>query len=132
MTFMKSLGAMFRSLMSHPLGFMGVLLATVSSVMFLLLLSLEVLGRLDNPYIGILTFMVLPGLFVLGLVLMPIARLLEVRARKRGAVVDLAHPVTQKRALILFGLTLVNVAILSVATYRGVEFSDSNTFCGKV
>lgn len=116
---------------AHPVGFAGVLLTTTSAILFLFLLLLDALGFLTSPYIGILTFMVLPGLFLLGLALIPIARLLEARARKRGIVVDLTRPESQGRLALLFGLTVVNVAILSLATYHGVEFTDSNSFCGK-
>jgi hypothetical protein len=125
-------GALFRSLSASPLGFTGVLLVTTSSILFLLLFVLDLLGFLESPYVGILTFLVLPGVFVLGLVLIPVARFLEARAGRRRLVVDLEHPEHQSRAFILFGLTVVNVAILSLATYRAVEFSDSNTFCGRV
>jgi nitrate/TMAO reductase-like tetraheme cytochrome c subunit len=128
----RSLGSLFGSLTSHPLGFAGVLLASTSSILFLILLALEMAGLIESPYVGILTFVVLPGLFVLALALMPLARYLEARARKRVVVVDLSRPEHQQRALVLFGLTVANVAILSIATYKGVEFTDSNTFCGQV
>lgn len=100
--------------------------------MFLVLLGLDLVGLINSPYLGILTFIVLPGLFILGLLLIPLARYLEARGRKTGIVVDLSDHDHQERAVILFGLTVVNVVIFSVATYRGVEFTDSNAFCGQV
>jgi hypothetical protein len=128
----KDVIALLRSLSSHPIGFAGVLLTSTSAVLFLTLLCLDLLGALESPYVGILTFMVLPGLFILGLALMPLARYLEARARRRGLLVDLSRPEHQSRMAVLFALTVVNVAILSLATYHGVEFTDSNSFCGQV
>ncbi len=54
-----------------PLGLLGAALTTASAVLFLSLFLIESVGVRGGPYLGILTFMVLPAVFVLGLMLMP-------------------------------------------------------------
>src|SRR6266581_77625 len=90
-----------------------------------------------HPYIGLLIFLILPGLFVLGLLLIPVGIWLrQRRLRKRGELpeiypaIDLRTPV-MRRALgyVAFG-TVLNLLIIGTASYRGVEYMDSTNFCG--
>lgn len=123
----------------HPVSLFGVWLTTVSAVMFLVVFVAELLGMHTNPYIGIVFFLVLPGLFVLGLLLIPVGVWLMRRRERRGRpegiewpVVDLNVPHTRLLAMAIAGATLVNVVVLSLAAYRGVEYMDSVSFCGQV
>jgi hypothetical protein len=47
-------------------------------------------------------------------------------------VVDLTEAEQQRRVVLFLILTIANVVVLSVAMYKGVHFTDSNEFCGKV
>ena len=51
----------------HPLALFGVALTTASALLFLCLFGLDVLGFLTNNYVGLVTYGVLPVLFVAGL-----------------------------------------------------------------
>jgi NapC/NirT cytochrome c family protein len=90
-----------------------------------------------HPYIGLLIFLILPGLFALGLLLIPVGIWLRQRGlRKQGELpeiypaIDLRTPVV-RRALgyVAFG-TVLNLLIIGTASYRGVEYMDSTNFCG--
>jgi hypothetical protein len=123
----------------HPLSLFGVWLTTVSAVMFLVVFVAELLGMHTNPYIGIVFFLVLPGLFMLGLVLIPFGVWLTRRRERRGRpegiewpVVDMNVPHTRFLVMAIAGATLVNIVVLSLAAYRGVEYMDSASFCGQV
>ena len=72
-------------LTSHWLTMAGALLATVAACTWLLTLPTQVRGHASNPYIGILTFVVLPIVFAIGLVLMPIGMWLSRRAIRRAS-----------------------------------------------
>ena len=84
-----------------------------------------------HPYIGLLVFLILPGILVLGLLLIPLGIWLRRRSlRKRGQLpevfppVDLRLPVV-RRTLEWVGLaTLINLLIIGTASYRGVQYMD--------
>ena len=63
----------------------GVVLVTTATVFWLFLLPTTMRGEVHNPYIGILAFLVLPGLFFLGLVLIPLGIYRSATARERSA-----------------------------------------------
>jgi nitrate/TMAO reductase-like tetraheme cytochrome c subunit len=131
----------FVSLTRNPISLVGAAIVTASAILILTLFTLQTFGLRGSPYIGILAYLILPIIFILGLLLIPIGivrqRRRDLRARADGAAVD-AFPVldfnesrTRTRALVFLALTAVNVIILAVATYEGVETMDSTEFCGQ-
>ncbi len=91
-----------------------------------------------HPYGGLVFFLMLPGVFVIGLVLVPVGVVLRRRLLKaRGELpaeypqIDLKNPILQRGLLLVGALTLVNVIILGVASYKGVEYMDTQKFCGQ-
>lgn len=113
----------------HPVSFAGAVLATVCAAVFLVLLVLSWFGRSLGPYIGLLTFVALPAGFVLGLLLLPVG-LWWGRASRPLPVIDLGDPRWRHRLLVVAALTVLNLALVSVATYEGVHVLESNAFCG--
>jgi hypothetical protein len=119
---------------------LGAALTTVSAILILGLAAAAIQGFVGSPYIGIVAFLVLPGFFILGLVLIPIGAWLERRrarlAAERGEeiphlpIVDLNDDLTRRRVLIVAVLTAVNVVVLGVAGYKGLQTMDSPAFCG--
>ena len=112
----------------------GAALTTSAALTMVAAWILESTGREVHPYAGIVLFMILPGVFVLGLLLMPIGVLAQRRRARAGGLaplrIDLRSPEVL-RALTLVGLlTVVNVVLIGVASYKGVEHMDSNAFCG--
>ena len=103
----------------------GVALTTASALLFLFLIALELVGVLQNPYVGILTFVVVPALFVLGLLLIPIGKWIDRRRRRSEAppptwaALDLKEPATRRMVTFIAVATVVNLAIISVASYGG-------------
>jgi len=117
------------------LGLVGALLATVTGVLLLTLLALSLVGFEGGPYFGLLAFVLLPTLFVGGLLLIPLGGALERRRVARGGtpalpVFDLNDVSVRRKALWVAGLTVLNVIIVAVATYRGVHEMESPAFCG--
>jgi nitrate/TMAO reductase-like tetraheme cytochrome c subunit len=124
----------------HPVSLAGAALATISGVLVVVLFAASLLGLEGGPYLGILAYLVLPALLVAGLVLVPVGAALErrrlVRLAARGAqepplpVMDLNQPRTRRRLLVFLGLTTVNLLVLGIASYKGLEVMDSPAFCG--
>jgi hypothetical protein len=117
-----------------------MVLTTISAVLFLIVFLADLFGLHTNPYIGIVFFLVLPGMFLVGLVLIPLGAWHERRRRHAGKPpseiewprLDLNDPAHRQRAVGLFALTMANIVIVSLAAYRGVEYMDSISFCGQV
>ena len=58
---------------SNPISLAGSALTTVAAFLFLLLFSIHMVSEHGgSPYLGILTFLVLPVFFILGLALIPL------------------------------------------------------------
>lgn len=113
----------------------GATLAIVSGVLIVGLAAAGLLGYGGSPYVGIVAYLVLPGVFVLGLVLVPVGAWLERRRVRRGGgsampVLDLNQPRTRRKLVVLAGLTAVNLLIVGFATYQGVHVMDTPQFCG--
>jgi hypothetical protein len=116
----------------------GAVLTTSAALTIVGALVLEIVrGRAFHPYAGIVLYLVLPGVFVLGLLLIPAGALWR---RRRLAVkgelpaeyppIDFRHATLRRGAALVLSATFLNVAILSAASYQGIEYMDSNEFCG--
>jgi hypothetical protein len=107
----------------------GAVLTTSAAFTLLAFWGYEIVkGGPIHPYTGIAFFLVLPGVFALGLALMPIGVLLRRRALRRAGElphdyprIDLTSPTLRHAAILVTALSAVNVALLGIATYRGVE-----------
>jgi hypothetical protein len=130
----------FAALTQNPISLAGTALAVASLTLIVALFIVHAFGFEGGPYLGIVTFLILPMIFVLGLLLIPVG---IYRQRKRAAklaaegkapplfpVIDLNHETTRKSVVIFLVLTLVNIVVIAGATYKGVEVMDSTAFCG--
>src|SRR5580765_3942621 len=114
-------------LIRSPISVAGMVLTTISAVLFLVVFLADLFGLHSNPYIGIVFFLILPGLFLFGLVLIPIGVWLERRRIASGRAAsptrwprfDLNDPIQRRSAVIFFAVTLANIVIVSLAAYRG-------------
>jgi hypothetical protein len=127
------------ALLRHPLSLLGAVLTTVAGVLFVTVFTLELFGWHANPYMGIVFFLILPGVFVLGLLLMPLGMWLDRRRTRAGRplavgwpVLDFRDPRQRRWTFFVLVATLVNVVIVSLASYSGIKHMDSVEFCGQV
>lgn len=127
------LGVVFRS----PLSLVGAVLTTASAVLFVVLLVLtELSPGLGGGYLGIVTFLVVPAFFVLGLLVIPVGLARLRRAERRGEaaprapVIDLNVPRTRAVVSVVAVLSVVNVALVSTAAYQGAQAMETTEFCG--
>jgi len=127
-------------LIRSPISVVGMVLTTISAVLFLIVFLADLFGWHTNPYLGIVFFLILPGVFLFGLILIPLGAWIERRRRARGRApsevhwprIDLNDPAQRTTAVIVFAVTMANIVIVSLAAYRGVEYMDSPQFCGQV
>jgi len=124
----------------HPLAAIGGALALVSLANILFLFLIDVFSPRHSPYVGILAYMILPGFFILGLLMIPAGMYLARRQRLRqegleGPVypqIDLNEPAQRSTVAFFFSFVVVFVVLSAVGSYRGYEFTDSTQFCGQL
>jgi nitrate/TMAO reductase-like tetraheme cytochrome c subunit len=126
----------FATTMRHPIGLFGVALTTLSGLLMLILMGMSMAGMNGNPYLGIVTFLVLPAGFLLGLVLMPVSRWRQkehpdLAGQPDFPVLDFNRPRIRNRFVLFLAITVVNLVLLTVAAAGAIEFMDSVEFCGK-
>jgi hypothetical protein len=119
-------------LASHWISMLGTALVTLAGFSWLFLLPTNLRGRVENPYIGLLLFIVIPVIFFVGLALIPIGVFL---AKRHIAATIETLPDRKsafRRAGIFFAvMTVANVIIGSQFSYRAVEHMDTAQFCGQ-
>src|SRR5580765_2835200 len=108
----------FFALTRNGVSRVGTALATASGVVFVALVGFELAGARPHPYLGILTYLLLPALLVAGLLLIPVGLARERRRARREAaaggpssglpVVDLGVGRTRRILVSFFLLTGVN------------------------
>ena len=121
--------------LSNRLSAAGVALTTASAVLFLILIGLELFGYVQNPYAGIVVFIMVPALFALGLLLIPLGIWIDRRrqpvATTEWPTLTLADANVRRTVVFVVVATMLNIAILSVASFGAVEYSESQAFCGQ-
>ncbi|MGB5332805.1 MAG: NapC/NirT family cytochrome c [Woeseiaceae bacterium] len=134
---------MFKNFLSsithNGISLIGTGLAIAGLVLIVSLFVMEQLGFEGGPYLGILTYLILPMIFVTGLILIPVGAVLYRRNLRRSPggqstpllpVFDLNKTKTRRWMMIFVGATMVNIVIVAGATYKGVEVMESVEFCG--
>ncbi len=126
------------ALLRHPLAIIGALMATASAVVFLTLVIAILAGWLNNPYAGLVVFVAIPALFVIGLLLIPLGLRLQQRkllsdpnADVDWPVLDFRRPEVRRTSLLVLALTAVNVLIVLLAGYGSLHWMESPGFCGQ-
>ena len=124
---------------NNPISLAGGAVTTASGVTMIGYWLVEIFGRPnDNPYLGIIFFLLLPALFIGGLLLIPVG--VFVRHRKlqlAGQIpaqypkIDLNDRIFRHGLDIVLVATIVNLLVVSMASYRGAAYMDSPQFCGQ-
>src|SRR4051794_27109198 len=123
------------ALLRHPLAMAGVLIATASGVVFVVLLVALGAGLFNNPYAGLVVGIAVPGMLVLGLLLIPAGVWLQRRTRDEQStdwpVLDFRLARVRRTTLAIASLTAVNVVIILIGGYSGLHWMESPSFCGQ-
>lgn len=132
---------LFAALTRNFISLLGVLLAGGAAVLIVLLAALGATGMRAGSFLGIIAYLVLPGVLVMGLLLIPVGLWWQHRTERLAAarggvppslpVIDLNRPTTRGAIVIALLLGLSLVVILAGAGYKGVEILESTEFCGQ-
>jgi nitrate/TMAO reductase-like tetraheme cytochrome c subunit len=123
---------------NNPISLAGGAVTTASGVTMISYWALELFGLTNaNPYLGIIFFLILPALFIAGLVLIPLGVWLRRRKlQQAGQIpeefphVDFNDRIFRHGVDIVLVATIVNLLVVGAASYRGAAYMDSPQFCG--
>lgn len=125
-------------LSNNLISLLGVVMVTTATVLFIFLMPMFWSGTAENPYMGLLVFMLLPGAFIGGLLLIPLGILVRSkREQSKGLYpasfppVDLRNYEFKKLIGFVAVTTVINLVIAGQLTYGAVSYMDSVEFCGK-
>ncbi len=125
-------------LANNPLSLLGVVVVTTATIFIIFLAPTLWGGTVENPYMGIVAFLMVPALFIVGLLLIPLGIYLRRRrARREGTDLASFPPLDLRNAdfrrLLIFvgATTIVNVVIVGQFAYGSVNYMDSVEFCGQ-
>jgi nitrate/TMAO reductase-like tetraheme cytochrome c subunit len=124
---------------NNPISLAGGAITSASGVTVIGYWLVELLGRPnDNPYLGIIFFLFLPALFVAGLVLIPIGVFIRRKQLQAAGQIPIEFPkidfndrMFRHGIDIVLVATIVNLLVVSIASYRGAAYMDSPQFCGQ-
>src|SRR5215510_5795344 len=127
------------SLFRNYISFVGGAIVIASVVSIVLMFLIEITSRSQNPYLGILTYIILPSILIFGLVVVIAGRMIERRRRHRAAPsqvsaypkLDLNDPVSRKAFFVFLVITFLFVSASAFGSYRGYEYTESVNFCGE-
>src|SRR5690349_17031468 len=103
------------TLFRNYVSFAGALIVIAAVVSILLLFLIELTQTANNPYLGIITYVILPGFLVFGLLVVVTGMLFERRRRRRSpdsAIppyprLDLNEPRQRRVAIVALSLSFI-------------------------
>ncbi|HZI30829.1 MAG TPA: NapC/NirT family cytochrome c [Candidatus Binatia bacterium] len=119
------------------ISFVGMVVALGALFSFLLLFVFNAISKFANPYVSILTYMVVPGFLIGGIVVMFVGAWVEHRRRARGGLptslkVDLNQARDRRVVLTFVSGSVVFLLLSAIGCYQAFNFTESVTFCGEV
>ena len=129
-----------RAVAVNGIGRLGVVLVTSSFCTFLVMELARLTGVVTNAYVGLIVYLLFPSLFVLGLLLLPVAWRQRQRATglsgrelltRRFTAAEVAAGEAGSRVFKTVALlTAVNVVFLILASAQMLHFMEQPSFCG--
>ena len=131
----------FSAITGNLISLIGTVLVVISLLLIVVLLAMQAMGFEGGAYLGILTFVIFPMLFLLGLALVPIGLWWRKRKDSRLAaqgkevghlpIIDLNKDSTRGVILVFIALAIPVLALAAGLTFKAVHYMDSTEFCGE-
>ena len=126
------------SLCNNFISILGLLIVAVSSATLVAFALLALTSGTANPYLNVIGYLVMPGILLLGLVIVPLGALWkQVRLRRlqgrpvpRHVHLDLSDRPTLGALLIFLALTFtVVLPLVAGSSYQAYRYSETTAFC---
>ncbi len=125
------------SLFRNWISFIGAVVSLGALFSFLLLFISDAIAKFANPYVSLLTYIVVPAFLIGGILLAFIGAGLERRRRVRGGrpaslQLDLNQPHDRRVFFTFVSGAIVFLLLSAIGCYNAFNFTESVTFCGEV
>ncbi|MEW6509627.1 MAG: NapC/NirT family cytochrome c [Bacteroidota bacterium] len=122
----------------NPLTLVGAAIAAVSFGLVLFLILLESLAETPKPYMGIIAFVILPAILLIGVAIAVAGVWREHRRARAGKPVehhlpqvDLNNPKHRKAFTLIAVGTILLLLFSAFGSFKAYEHTDSDQFCGE-
>lgn len=121
------------------ISFVGTIIAGMSLFMIVLFSVVGYFYEDTSTYLGLFVFIILPIFLILGLIIIPIGMMIEVKRRKKREleyikkgwpVIDL-NVSRYRNAVLIFSIgTLILFFLSAIGSYEAFHYTESVEFCG--
>jgi nitrate/TMAO reductase-like tetraheme cytochrome c subunit len=121
---------------SNWISITGFIFAVNSFILIAVLFLQAMLSEHTNPYNGIFTFIILPVILVIGLLMIPIGMLLNRKKThdpdRRWPVLDMYQPKQRQKFVMVSIFTFLFLIVSAMGSYEAFNYTESVEFCGKL
>ncbi|HCV42086.1 MAG TPA: cytochrome C, partial [Bacteroidetes bacterium] len=122
----------------NPVTLAGIAIAVVSLGLIFFLILLETMSGSPKPYMGIIAFVILPAIMIIGLLVSLVGVVREHRRARAGKPhglhlpqIDMNNP-RHRRAFVVFSAGTILLLLFSAfGSFKAYEHTDSDQFCGE-
>ena len=121
------------------ISFIGTIIAGMSLFMIILFSIVGYFYQDTSSYLGLFIFIIIPGFMIIGLIIIPIGMMIEVKRRKKREleyikkgwpIIDL-NVSRYRNAILIFSVgTILLFIISSIGSYEAFHYTESVEFCG--
>jgi hypothetical protein len=128
-----------RGLIQNYISFVGVVIMFTSLACIILLFVIDLTQGTENPYFGIVTYILLPGVLLFGLFVVIVGIIRERRRRSLSPDSELSpypkidfNDARQRRiAAVLLISSFLFVSMSAFGSYKAYQYTESVAFCGQ-
>jgi thiosulfate reductase cytochrome b subunit len=129
---------LFPIIFYNPLTIAGTFISFISFGAIIFFIILALYSGHASPYIGIITFIILPAIVIIGIILIVVGAFIENRKRaalgtdytKKLPIIDLNNKKHQITTIVTAVVTLVLIAFSVFGSFKAYEYTESDEFCG--
>ncbi|WP_212228782.1 cytochrome c3 family protein [Carboxylicivirga mesophila] len=124
----------------NPLSLVGTIISGLALLLIILSILLSFMFDEGSSYLGLFSFILLPAIMVVGLILIPIGMMRAVRKAKKTnepvstkwMVIDFNNPRYRNAASVFVIGTVIFLLLTAVGSYEAYHYTESVEFCGLV
>ena len=128
----------FSSLFYNVVTYIGVMISITVASLEVFLFAIDFFDKGRNLYLGLITYLILPGVLIFGLLLIPVGVLWKKSRIDRGLPVielrrfriDLSLPHHRNAILVFIIGTSLLILMSIIGAYKAFHYTESVQFCG--